>query len=150
MLTPRGPKVIEYNCRFGDPEAQVVLSLLETDLLDVMLAVCDGKLDGVPVKFSNKSAACVILASKGYPEKYAAGYPVYGLCQGQVDGVTVYHAGTRLENDTLLTSGGRVLGVAAVAENLRDAVESAYKGAEHIFFEGLFRRNDIGKKALFS
>lgn len=150
MLTPRGPKVIEYNCRFGDPEAQVVLPLLETDLLDVMLAVCDGKLDRVPVRFSKKSAACVILASKGYPEKYAAGYPIYGLCQGQIGGVTVFHAGTRLEKDTLLTSGGRVLGVTAVAGNLRDAVESAYKGADHIFFEGLFRRNDIGKKALRS
>lgn len=148
MLTPDGPKVIEYNCRFGDPETQVVLPLLESDLLAVMLAVAGGKLAETPVKFSRGSAACVVLASGGYPRQYEKGKPISGLTGGQTDGVTVYHAGTRLENGVLVTAGGRVLGVTATAGTLEEAVARAYRGADRISFEGMQRRSDIGKKAL--
>lgn len=150
MLTPDGPKVIEYNCRFGDPETQVVLPLLESDLLAVMRAVTAGTLAQTPVEFSGKSAACVVLASGGYPEKYETGKPIGGLAAGQLPGggATVYHAGTRLEGDVLLTAGGRVLGVTAVADTLLEAVKDAYAAAEQIEFEGLHKRSDIGRHAL--
>lgn len=148
MLTPEGPKVIEYNCRFGDPETQVVLPLMESDLLTVMLAVSQGRLAGTPVRFSNNFAACVVLASGGYPKSYQVGFPVSGLVQGQTQGVTVYHAGTKLNDGTLVTAGGRVMGVTACAQTLGKAVKAAYEGAERISFQGMHCRRDIGKKAL--
>ena len=150
MLTPKGPKVIEYNCRFGDPETQVVLPLLESDLLTVMQATTNGTLHETPVKFSNKSAACVVLASGGYPQKYAAGKAINGLANGQISGsnAIVYHAGTKLENDILVTAGGRVLGVTAVENTLLAAIEAAYAAADQITFEGVHKRTDIGQKAL--
>ena len=150
MLTPDGPKVIEYNCRFGDPETQVVLPLLESDLLAVMQAVTNGTLTEADVKFSEKSAACVILASGGYPQYYEKGKPIAGLEDGQLPqgGATVYHAGTALAEDgALVTAGGRVLGVTAVADTLPTALAVAYKAADGVAFEGLHRA-DIGQRAL--
>ena len=150
MLTPQGPKVIEYNCRFGDPETQVVLPLLKSDLLRVMLACTEGKLSETPVEFSSESAACVILASGGYPEHYEKGKEISGLENGQLPGgeAVVYHAGTTLKEGKLVTSGGRVLGVTATAPDLKAALAKAYAAADNISFEGLHRRSDIGHRAL--
>lgn len=149
MLTKQGPKVVEYNARFGDPETQVVLPLLETDLVDVIEAVYEGKLDELDIKWSDKACACVVMASGGYPEKYETGKPISGLDEnGQVEGAYVYHAGTKLEGDTFLTSGGRVLGVTATGGDLKSALDSAYKAVEKISFEKAHYRKDIGKKAL--
>ena len=146
MLTQNGPKVIEYNCRFGDPETQVVLPLLKTDLLTIFQAVRDGRLAEVPVEFSDGAAACVILASGGYPQKYQTGFEIHGLDgMGQAPGVTVYHAGTRLEDGKFYTSGGRVLGVTAVGGDLSEALAKSYAAAEKIVFEGVHYRKDIGK-----
>ena len=149
MLTKDGPKVVEYNARFGDPETQVVLPLLETDLVDIIEAVYEGKLDELDIKWSDKACACVVMASGGYPEKYETGKPISGLDEnGQVEGAYVYHAGTKLEGDTFLTAGGRVLGVTATGDDLKSALDSAYKAVEKISFEKAHYRKDIGKKAL--
>ncbi|MBP3520019.1 MAG: phosphoribosylamine--glycine ligase [Oscillospiraceae bacterium] len=150
MLTPEGPKVIEYNCRFGDPETQVVLPLLETDLLTVMEAVTEGRLREVEVKFSDRHAACVVLASGGYPEHYEKGKAISGLAEGQLPGgeATVYHAGTALKDGALVTNGGRVLGVTATGDTLKEALDRAYAAAGQISFEGLHKRTDIGARAL--
>lgn len=146
MITKDGPKVIEYNCRFGDPEAQVVLPLLESDLLTVMRAVTYGKLAETEVKFSNNAAACVVLASQGYPKKYETGFEI--TVPESIE-QSVYYAGVKAgENGTLLTAGGRVLNVTAVAPTLREAVDLAYEKAEQIHFENKYCRKDIGKKAL--
>ena len=146
MLTPDGPKVIEYNCRFGDPETQVVLPLLESSLLEIMLAVSEGALADTEVKFSEKSACCVILASAGYPQKYDKGFPIT-LPEAQPD-ERIYIAGAVRKDGELLTSGGRVLGAAATAENLPAAIEKAYALADRIHFENAFCRRDIGQRAL--
>lgn len=152
MLTPNGPKVIEYNCRFGDPETQGVLPLLDSDLLEIMLAVTEGRLHEVPVSWKPGAAACVVLASGGYPEHYQKGKPITGLGpDGQLAGakdVTVYHAGTALQEGGFVTNGGRVLGVTATAPSLREALNRAYAAADGVAFEGLHRRSDIGKRAL--
>lgn len=146
MITKDGPKVIEYNCRFGDPEAQVVLPLLESDLLTVMRAVTYGKLAETEVKFSNNAAACVVLASQGYPKKYETGFEI--TVPESIE-QSIYYAGVKAgENGTLLTAGGRVLNVTAVAPTLREAVDLAYEKAEQIRFENKYCRKDIGKKAL--
>ena len=145
MLTPNGPKVIEYNCRFGDPETQVVLPLLESDLLTIMKATTNGTLADTEVKFSEKSACCVIMASKGYPVSYEKGFEMnIPEC---VEG-NVYVAGASLKCGKLLTNGGRVLGVTAVEDNLKCAVESSYALVKQISFDNAFYRNDIGAKAL--
>lgn len=149
MITADGPKVIEYNCRFGDPETQVVLELLDSDLLEIMLAVYDERLDEAQVKFSNKSAACVVLASGGYPKSYRKGFEISGLDEtGQCSDVAVYHAGTKLSEGKFCTNGGRVLGVSATGNTLSEAIESAYTKAKKIHFEGVFYRGDIGAKCL--
>ena len=152
MLTPDGPKVIEYNCRFGDPETQVVLPLLESDLLKIMAACTEGTLADTEVKFSEGAACCVILASGGYPVSYEKGKPISGLTNGQLEGessITVYHSGTALREDgTLVTNGGRVLGVTATAPRLTAAITQAYAAAEKISFEKLHKRTDIGMRAL--
>jgi phosphoribosylamine--glycine ligase len=151
MLTPDGPKVIEYNCRFGDPETQVVLPLLESDLLRVMTACTNGTLADTEVKFSDGAAACVILASGGYPVAYEKGKEITGLTDGQLPNapdVTVYHSGTTVQDGKLLTAGGRVLGVTATAATLPAALEKAYAAADRIQFEKLHRRSDIGARAL--
>ena len=147
MLTPNGPKVIEYNCRFGDPETQVVLPLLESDLLEVMMATTEGKLDKCEVKFANKSACCVIMASKGYPESYESGFEI---AIGDEVYNSVYVAGAKIKDGKLVTAGGRVLGVTAVAETLEDAIKAAYKKTEKVSFEGAYKRSDIGARALLA
>ena len=147
MLTPDGPKVIEYNCRFGDPETQVVLPLLKTDLLTIMQACENETLNDLDVQWSDGAAACVILASGGYPVKYEKGKEI-SIPADLPANVTVYHAGDKLENGRLLTSGGRVLGVSAAADTLPQALADAYAAAERIHFDGAFMRHDIGKRAL--
>ena len=144
MLTPNGPKVIEYNCRFGDPETQVVLPLLESDLLTVMKATTDGTLAETEVKFADKSACCVIMASKGYPQSYEKGFAI-DIPDEVKD--SVYVAGAVLDGDTLRTSGGRVLGVTAVGACLNCAINGAYEKVKKVSFDNAFYRNDIGKKA---
>ncbi len=145
MITPKGPKVIEYNCRFGDPETQVVLPLLRSDLLTVMQAVTNGTLAETEVKFSDKSACCVIMASKGYPVKYEKGYEI--TIPREVED-SVYIAGAEIKDGVLVTNGGRVLGVTAVADTLEEAVGKAYASVGKIHFDNSFYRNDIGAKAL--
>ena len=145
MITRDGPKVIEYNCRFGDPETQVVLPLLESDLLTVMQAVTNGTLTDCEVKFSNARACCVVLASKGYPLSYEKGYEITIPAEIRP---CVYVAGAKLEDGKLLTSGGRVLGVTAVADTLPEAVKKAYEMADMIEFGNKYCRRDIGRKAL--
>ena len=149
MLTPEGPKVIEYNCRFGDPETQVVLPLLESDLLDIVEAVEEERLADVPVKFRDGAAACVIMASGGYPGDYPKGLPISFGRSGEMADVYVYHAGTKPGADGgLVTSGGRVLGVSAVGDDLGSALRKAYDAAGEIHFDGAFYRKDIGQRAL--
>ena len=147
MLTKSGPKVIEYNCRFGDPETQVVLPLLESDLFDVMMAVTDERLSKVKVKFSKKTACCVVMASCGYPEKYEKGFEISIL---KDEAGSVYVAGAELKDSKLLTSGGRVLGVTAVENDLEAAINSAYKKVEKIKFDNAYYRKDIGARALLA
>ena len=145
MLTPDGPKVIEYNCRFGDPETQVVLPLLESDLYTVMRATTDGTLSECEVKFADKNACCVIMASNGYPEKYESGAEIT-IAPEVFD--SVYVAGAKLEGDKLLTAGGRVLGVTAVEDTLGEAIASAYKKVEKVNFSTAYYRSDIGARAM--
>ena len=145
MLTKDGPKVIEYNCRFGDPETQVVLPLLESDLFTVMQAVTNGMLDKTDVKFKNGCAACVIMASDGYPQKYQSGFELH-IDESVKD--SVFIAGAKRENGVLKTAGGRVLGVTATADTLKKALDSAYEKVNHVHFENAFWRKDIGAKAL--
>ncbi len=145
MLTEKGPKVIEYNCRFGDPETQVVLPLLESDLLTVMKATTNGTLKNTEVKFADKSAACVIMASKGYPEAYEKGYEI--TIDSDVKN-NVFVAGAKLESGKILTAGGRVLGCTAVADSLPAAIEAAYKIVDKVHFDNKYFRHDIGAKAL--
>ena len=145
MLTPNGPKVIEYNCRFGDPETQVVLPLLESDLLTVMQATTNGTLADTEVKFANKNACCVIMASKGYPTAYEKGYK---MTVPKAVWDSVYVAGAALRDGKLLTNGGRVLGATAVADTLENAINEAYKMVETIHFDNAYYRHDIGAKAL--
>jgi len=143
------PFVIEYNCRFGDPETQVVLPLLDADLPDIMEAIWQERLSELPICIKPGAAACVVLSSGGYPEKYETGFEITGLEHaGAMEGVTVYHAGTKERDGKIVTSGGRVLGVTAVGESLGEAVRKAYAAAEKIRFEGCHLRKDIGKKAL--
>lgn len=145
MLTPNGPKVIEYNARFGDPETQAVLSLLDSDIMDIFEAVVDGTLDKIHIRWKNKSACCVVMASGGYPQKYNTGYPIGGLDSVPHD-ITVFHAGTKLEDGRYLTSGGRVLGVTALGDDLDAAISRAYEGVDCISFESAHYRKDIGRK----
>ncbi|MBQ2967139.1 MAG: phosphoribosylamine--glycine ligase [Clostridia bacterium] len=145
MLTEKGPKVIEYNCRFGDPETQVVLPLLESDLFEIMQAVAEVRLSEVDVKFSNGSACCVVMASAGYPQKYESGFEikVSDAFKGNL-----FVAGAKLEDGKMLTAGGRVLGVTATADTLENAIDKAYAEVKNVSFENAFYRNDIGQRAL--
>ena len=145
MLTPDGPKVVEYNARFGDPECQAVLSLLDSDLMDIFLACRSGTLDQVDIRWKDEAACCLVLASGGYPGSYGKGYPITGLEEAGHSAV-VFHAGTRLAGDgAILTSGGRVLGVTATGPDLNAAIEGAYSAASHIHFQDMFFRSDIGR-----
>lgn len=149
MITPTGTKVIEYNCRFGDPETQVVLPLLKTDLLDIFEACYEERLDQMKIEFDQQSAACVIMASGGYPQKYETGRVISGLDEkGQSKLATVYHSGTTLDSGEYFTAGGRVLGVTALGKNLPVALSNAYQAVDSIRFDSAHYRTDIGKKAL--
>ncbi len=146
MMTPKGPKVIEYNARFGDPEAQVVLPRLKTDLVEICEAVIDERLSDLDIEWEDGAAACVVMASGGYPVSYKKGIEMTGLDEnGQVDGAIVYHAGTKFENGKFYTNGGRVLGVTAKAPTLDEALEKAYAAVKKISFEGAHYRTDIGR-----
>lgn len=146
MLTEAGPKVVEYNARFGDPETQVVLPLMESDLLEAFMACREGTLDRADVRFGSGAAACVVLASGGYPVKYETGKPITGIEQAEENGAIVFHAGTKMENGQLVTAGGRVLNVSCVADTLPQAVQAAYAALKPIRFEGMHFRTDIGNK----
>ena len=147
MLTEEGPKVVEYNCRFGDPETQVVLPMLESDLFTIMKACHDGTLADVDVRWSDGACACVIEASGGYPQHYEKGYEISGLDEdGQYEVITVYHAGTKKVDGKYLTNGGRVLGITAKGNDLPQALEKAYAAVEHITFKDMHYRHDIGRK----
>lgn len=146
MLTADGPKVIEYNCRFGDPETQVVLPLLESDLLDIMRAVADERLEDMEIVFSRNSACCVVMASEGYPAAYEKGFEI--TADKLPDNTDIFIAGAKPENGRLLTSGGRVLGVTAVSENLETAIDNAYAAVKKVHFKNSYYRKDIGSRAL--
>ena len=146
ILTPDGPKVLEYNARFGDPEAQVVLPRMKTDIITVMESCIDGKLDEVELEFEDNACVCVILASDGYPEKYEKGKVITGLenFEGR-DGYYVFHSGTKFDGDNIVTNGGRVLGITAKGDNLKEARKNAYEATKWINFDNKYMRNDIGK-----
>lgn len=148
MITPKGPKVIEYNCRFGDPETQVVLPRLKTDIMDIFEAINNETLSELDIEWSDEACTCVIMASGGYPKSYPKGIEITGLTEGQLDGVTVYHAGTAINDGRLVTSGGRVLGVTALGNTLEEALEKSYAAVDKIKFENAHYRKDIGLKAL--
>lgn len=148
MITPKGPKVIEYNCRFGDPETQVVLPRLKTDIMDIFEAINKQTLSDLDIEWSDGASACVIMASGGYPKSYPKGIEITGLTDGQLDGVTVYHAGTAVKDGKLVTSGGRVLGVTALGNTLEEALEKSYDAVNKIHFENAHYRKDIGQRAL--
>lgn len=143
MLTKDGPKVIEYNCRFGDPETQVVLPLLKSDLLDIMLKISENKLNEAEVEFSNESACCVIMASKGYPQKYETGFEIT-----MPEDNEIFVAGAKKDGEKILSAGGRVLGVTGVSDTLENAIKKAYEKVSTVHFENAYYRKDIGKKAL--
>ena len=145
MITQSGPKVIEYNCRFGDPETQVVLPLLKTDLLTVMQAVTEGKLSEINVEFANESACCVVMASDGYPQKYASGFEIK---LPEETTANIYVAGAKITDGKLVTAGGRVLGVTETAPTLEEAIAKSYKAVKTVSFENAYYRNDIGQRAL--
>lgn len=149
MLTAEGPKVLEYNCRFGDPETQVVLPRLNSDLLEIMEACVDGSLDRVQPEWSDKTAVCVVMASGGYPGDYEKGKDLQGLqAAAAFEGVTLFHAGTTEKHGCVVTDGGRVLGVTALGDGFRDTIEKVYSAAGQIRFEGMHLRQDIGRRAL--
>lgn len=146
MLTEQGPKVVEYNARFGDPETQAVLPLLESDLMEIMMAVREQRLSELDIRWKNQAAACIVLASGGYPGAYERGKTITGLQEAAQAGAIVYHAGTKRSGEDFVTAGGRVLGVTALGDTLKEAVDSAYAAARNIHFDGLHMRSDIGSK----
>jgi phosphoribosylamine--glycine ligase len=149
VLTAGGPRILEFNVRFGDPETQVLLPRLKTDLVDVMLAVTEGRLDEIELEWSEDAAVSVVMASAGYPDKYETGKVITGIEDAEaLEGVTVYHAGTeRVDNGTVMTAGGRVLNVTATAPSLGEARERAYEAVSKISFDGMQLRTDIGLSA---
>ena len=149
MLTKQGPKVLEYNVRFGDPETQAVLPLLKTDLIDLCLASAEGRLDSIKLEIEDKAAINVVLASKGYPDNYEKGKEITGLDSfDSMDEVMVFHAGTAVKNGKVVTAGGRVLNVTAVGKDIKSAIDKVYKNIDKVRFEGVYYRKDVGKKAL--
>jgi phosphoribosylamine--glycine ligase len=148
MLTPAGPKVLEYNCRFGDPETQVILPLLKTDLFEVLYEATENNLESVDFENSDEACTCVVVASGGYPGKYEKGLEISGITEAEQTGCIVFHAGTAYDNGRTVTSGGRVLGVTAVAPTLIEATGKAYSGVDSIRFKGCFSRRDIAWRAL--
>ena len=151
MMTAKGPKVLEYNCRFGDPETQVVVPLIDADLAEIFLAIAQRRLRPSEIKIHSASAVCVVMASQGYPDEYTSGKKISGLDSAKMeDGVVVFHAGTKKEGSAVVTAGGRVLGVTAVGyrNELERTIQTAYRAVERITFDGAYYRSDIGKKAL--
>ncbi len=149
ILTPDGPKVIEFNCRLGDPEAQVVLPLLKTDLVDLLTGVCEGNLKDVSVEIDNRAATCVVIASGGYPGDYKKGYPISGINRAEApDDVVLFHAGTAGNDGRFVTNGGRILGVTALGNNIPASIQRAYQAVEKIEFKDMYCRKDIGHRAL--
>ena len=148
MITAKGPKVVEFNARFGDPETQVVLPLLKSDLVEVMLACVDGKLAETKVEWSDEAAVSVVMASGGYPGEYEKGKKIAGVGEAEKSGALVFHAGTAEKDGALVTAGGRVLNVVGVARDIREAVKKAYAGVEKISFDGAHYRKDIAHRAL--
>jgi phosphoribosylamine--glycine ligase len=149
ILTDEGPKVLEFNARFGDPETQVILPALETDLVEIVQTILGGSLDQIQIQWSKQSSVCIVIASEGYPGHYQKGKIIHGLEELEnKQNIMVFHAGTRKRNDEIITCGGRVLGVTAWADTLPEAIKQAYEGAEKIHFEGKYYRRDIGKKGL--
>jgi phosphoribosylamine--glycine ligase len=149
MMTARGPQVLEFNARFGDPETQAILVRLESDLVDALEACIDGRLSKNELRWSDSASACVIASSAGYPGSYETGFPISGLSTaGRVPGVQVFHSGSRRLGNELVTAGGRVLGVTAVAASLQEALDRAYQAMSEIQFEGMYYRRDIGHRAL--
>ncbi len=147
MSTKDGVKVIEYNCRFGDPETQVVLPRLKSDLLEIFEAVADERLAEVEIEWKDGGCVCVVAASGGYPEKYESGKEITGIGEAEALGdIVVFHAGTKLDGDKLLTAGGRVLGITAVADSLDNAIKHAYEGVKKVHFDKMHYRTDIGIK----
>jgi len=151
MMTHDGPKVLEYNCRFGDPETQVVVPLIDGDLAELFLAIAQRRLDASKVNLHDATAVCVVMASHGYPDAYKTGKQIFGLenIKGE-DGAVVFHAGTKMEGNAVVTNGGRVLGVTAIGfhNELEQTIQNAYRAVEKITFDGAYYRSDIGKKAL--
>ena len=149
IVTPDGPKVIEFNCRMGDPEAQVVLPLLKTDLADIILAVCAGSVADLAIELDDRAATCVVMASGGYPEAYATGFPISGIDRAEALGdVVVFHAGTAYRDRQLVTNGGRVIGVTAIGDSIQSSIAHAYKAVGKIAFDNAYFRRDIGHRAL--
>jgi phosphoribosylamine--glycine ligase len=149
MLTPNGPKVLEFNCRFGDPETQPLMMRLQSDLLEVMLAVADGRLDQIELRWDPRPALCVVAAAGGYPGKYEKGLPITGIADADaMRDVKVFQAGTRAEGKSIVTDGGRVLSVAALGDTIALAQKRAYEAIRKIHFEGMHYRTDIGSRAL--
>jgi phosphoribosylamine---glycine ligase len=151
MLTETGPRVVEYNCRFGDPETQVVLPLLQNDLIELMLAAIKGEISKIKLRTNLANAVCVVIASRGYPDSYEIDKPIFGLDNvNNIHNVHIFHSGTKREDDAILTTGGRVIGVTAVGElnNLEETILNAYRNVDKITFDGAYYRSDIGKKAL--
>lgn len=146
MLTPNGPKVLEYNARFGDPETQAILPLLKSDLADIFLATIDGTLDQLSIEWEEKAAVCIVLASGGYPKQYQSGYEIHGLQACEETGAMVYHAGTKREGGAFFTAGGRVLGIVRTARTLSDAIKEAYASVQEVSFQDMHFRKDIGVK----
>jgi phosphoribosylamine--glycine ligase len=149
MITAGGPRVLEFNVRFGDPETQPILMRLKSDLLEVMLAVCQGKLDDVTLRWDPRPAVCVVMAAGGYPGEYQKGKIITGISEAEKDkDVVVFHAGTAIKDENLVTNGGRVLGVTAMGQTIADAKAKAYEAADKIKFDGAYYRRDIADKAI--
>jgi phosphoribosylamine--glycine ligase len=151
MMTARGPQVLEFNARFGDPETQAILMRLESPLMDALEACIDGRLAEISLQWTPGASACVVASSAGYPGSYKSGFPITGLdSAARIPGVQVFHSGSARKEDQLVTAGGRVLGVTAVAASLQEALARAYQAMEEIQFEGIYYRRDIGHRALKS
>ena len=146
MITESGPKVIEFNARFGDPETQVYMRTLESDLADLCLASIEGRLAGTNIHWSPKSASCIVSASGGYPGSYEKGKVISGLEKASDPDVVIFHAGTKFDNELVVTNGGRVLGVTATGVDLNEALEKSYKALQNLNFEGMYFRKDIGTR----
>ena len=146
MITPEGPKVVEYNSRFGDPETQCILPRLKTDLYEIFEACIDGNLDKINIQWDERACCCVIAASGGYPVSYEKGFVISGITEAESEGTVVYHAGTALDdNGNYVNNGGRVLGITAMGQDLKEAVDKAYKGISHILWQDMHFRKDIGR-----